>query len=163
MENNGTSPGKFIVPFICSGESILSLTLDPEWNLLQLLSAFIASEEAFTLASVFTFVLVNQSYRTHWTPNEIYCGFCQRLKHRKKLSILLKFLFWLYPWKRKYRNSSSVGNDCSFNVYICSGESILSHTLDPEWNLLRVLSAFKTSEESFNLAKVAILASPKWT
>ena len=52
MENNGTSPGKFIVPFICSGELILSLTLDPELNLLRLLSAFIASEEAFTLDKV---------------------------------------------------------------------------------------------------------------
>ena len=25
--------------------------------------------------SVFTFVLLNRSYCSHWTPNEIYCGF----------------------------------------------------------------------------------------
>ena len=49
--------------------------------------------------SLFTFVLVNRSYRSHWTPNEIYCGFSQH---------------------------------------------------------------FITSEEAFNLAKVAFLALSKW-
>ena len=42
------------------------------------------------------------------------------LSHRKKLSILLKLLFWLYPSERKYRNTSSVKvAEYSFLVYRC--------------------------------------------
>ena len=60
--------------------------------------------------SVFTFFFFgNRSYGSHWTPNEIYSGCCQRyITSEEAFNVFLKLLFGLYPSERKSRNTSSV-------------------------------------------------------
>ena len=115
----------------CSSHRVVA-----EWNLIHV------NDFGFTwLKSCLCF----QHGNSYLPPND---GFCQRFITSEE-AFNLKLLFWQV--NVKYRNASSIAvlsrlsevvTMCKqiFIVYVCSGESILLLTLDPDWNLLQGFS-----------------------